>query len=61
MIINFKKTPLNIALLKKAILGAVEYHTFLKRSVIDLLHTAVNISVKYLLTKLNVCYIHCHV
>jgi hypothetical protein len=61
MKINFKKTQFNIAVLKKTILDAVKYHIFLKRFVMDLLHSAVNISVKYLLTKLNVCYIHRHV
>ena len=53
MKINFKKTVSNITFLKKEILDTVEYHIFLKRFVVDLLYAAFDISVKYLLTKLN--------
>lgn len=54
MKINFKKRVSNIVFLKKDVLDAGNYHIFLKRFVMDLLYTAVNISIKYLLTKLNV-------
>ena len=42
MKINFKKRVSNIAFLKNEVLNAGEYHIFLKRSVMDLLYSAVN-------------------